>query len=245
MMKIIKPPRWKLINHSHPLARELAGCWLFNEGTGDKIYDLSSYRNYGTLANMSVPDCWVAGRDGEALEFSGNNTYISIPDHSSLDFGTSIDYTFLVWVKNSSDPGDDYPYYIQRRDTDGTPSYGFGIFNDGGANDKKINFADGTASIISTDIYNDDQWHQFIGIADRDTDSYLFIDGAQVNNSGASSDSVSLSLGTPWYIGAGLNSEGVPHYYFVGVISYVAIWKRALSAEEITWLYSEPYAMFD
>ena len=50
---IIKPGRGIQLNRAHPLARGLVGCWLFNEGTGNKVFDLSLDGNEGTINNGS------------------------------------------------------------------------------------------------------------------------------------------------------------------------------------------------
>ena len=46
----VKPPVGKQVNRSHPLARGLVSAWLFNEGAGTILQDLSGYKNNGTLA---------------------------------------------------------------------------------------------------------------------------------------------------------------------------------------------------
>ena len=65
------------INLSHPDAQGLFGFWLFNEGSGLKVYDLSSYSQDGTLINMDEAD-WIVGLDGWALDFDGSNDYMVI-----------------------------------------------------------------------------------------------------------------------------------------------------------------------
>ena len=57
-----KPYRGIQLNRQHPLARGLVGCWLVNEGTGDKVFDYSGNGNNGILTNMDEAD-WVSGRD--------------------------------------------------------------------------------------------------------------------------------------------------------------------------------------
>jgi hypothetical protein len=57
-MPILKPIRGLQLNKSHPLARGLVGCWLLNEGTGHKVFDLSGNSNTATtLANSAPP--WI------------------------------------------------------------------------------------------------------------------------------------------------------------------------------------------
>jgi hypothetical protein len=43
---IPKPARGEQINKSRLLARGLVGCWMMNEGTGDKVFDLTGSIRY-------------------------------------------------------------------------------------------------------------------------------------------------------------------------------------------------------
>jgi len=47
-----KPMYGVLLNPYHPLARGLVGCWLFNEGGGNSVFDLSGYGNHGMLGGV-------------------------------------------------------------------------------------------------------------------------------------------------------------------------------------------------
>ena len=51
MFKTLKPPLGARLIPGHPLANGLVGCWLMNEGSGNKVYDLSGNGNSGTLTN--------------------------------------------------------------------------------------------------------------------------------------------------------------------------------------------------
>ena len=76
-----KPPLGVGLDFTHPLAQGLVGCWLFNEGSGDKVNDLSGNGNVGTLQNMAFPSTvvsgWNPGKDGPALAFNaGASNYV-------------------------------------------------------------------------------------------------------------------------------------------------------------------------
>ncbi|MHC4703406.1 MAG: hypothetical protein ACYTFQ_22800, partial [Planctomycetota bacterium] len=51
----------------------ILGMWLLDEGAGDTTEDASGNGNDGTL--MGGPN-WVAGQSGNALEFTGSQTYV-------------------------------------------------------------------------------------------------------------------------------------------------------------------------
>ncbi len=83
--------------------RTLVGWWTFNEGSGQTVYDLSSYKNNGTLGvsnNLTKEDpSWFTGYYGSALSFDGVDDYVSIPYTSSLAFDNNDPITISAWIK--------------------------------------------------------------------------------------------------------------------------------------------------
>ena len=78
--------------------------WLkFDEGTGLKAYDLSQYRNHGTIHGAT----WTQGKFGKALSFDGVDDYVEVPDSASLDITDEI--TIEAWVNVREKDGEQYP----------------------------------------------------------------------------------------------------------------------------------------
>lgn len=63
---ITKPKPGVMINPLHPLSKGLVGYWLFNEGVGSKVYDISGRGNHGSFVNIG-PSAWVGGIRGSGL----------------------------------------------------------------------------------------------------------------------------------------------------------------------------------
>lgn len=82
MNVINKPLPGIQLNCSHPLAKGLVGCWLFNEGSGIRAYDLSPYKNHGTLKNFN--DVTSKDRSSQGLKFDGLDDYIDCENGTSL-----------------------------------------------------------------------------------------------------------------------------------------------------------------
>jgi len=80
-MPQLKPTRGIRLNKSHPLARGLVGCWLFNEGSGGQVYDLSGNGGDGTITGA----VWSAGKFGSALDFDGGTDVISVGSKAVID----------------------------------------------------------------------------------------------------------------------------------------------------------------
>lgn len=75
-----KPKPGCFIDPTHPLSRGLVGCWLFNEGAGSRLTDISGYGNHGALTNMDPASDWVGSPRGGALDFDGSNDAIIVPN---------------------------------------------------------------------------------------------------------------------------------------------------------------------
>ncbi len=76
---------------------DVAGMWLFDEGSGDVAGDSSGKGNEGALTGGAD---WVDGPGADfrsALEFDGSG-YVAIPDDDALDMEETMSVTF--WVRS-------------------------------------------------------------------------------------------------------------------------------------------------
>jgi len=65
----------------------------------------------------------------------------------------------------------------------------------------------------------------------------LYFDGQQILNGAVS---VVHAANKPWTLGRWATNN--PGYVFVGLLRNIRIYNRALTDDEIAWLYAEPYA---
>lgn len=80
---IQKPYIGILPNRNHPLSQGLVGCWVMNEATGGKVFDLSGNGNDGTITGAD----WVA----EGLDFVAvNSDYVEIASLNVTDLTLSL-----------------------------------------------------------------------------------------------------------------------------------------------------------
>ncbi|MEM4258130.1 MAG: DUF2341 domain-containing protein [Candidatus Thermoplasmatota archaeon] len=88
--------------------QNIAGVWSnnyamvqhFNETTGSLLTDSTSNNNHGTkIGNASLT---ASGQIDGAYQFDGNGDYVTIPDSTSLDFYSSGQYTWSMWVYQTS-----------------------------------------------------------------------------------------------------------------------------------------------
>ena len=53
------------------MTASLIGCWLMNEGSGDRVFDLSGNGNIGTFGSGAARPFWQGGKSGSSVYFDG------------------------------------------------------------------------------------------------------------------------------------------------------------------------------
>lgn len=218
-----KPFRGMQINKAHPLARGLVGCWVMNEATGDKVFDLSGSGNHGTITNAD----WVA----RGLDFDGTGDYVDTaviePD----------EYTIVIETNLSSKSTD--KRLLGTTDT----QMPYLIWYDVGNDCWGVRTYDN-----SNNLWTDDNNPTTPNIGDKyqlvlsysNPHSIFYING-DVETSDSSLSDVAKKTSTHLRFGGGLFLS--PD--FAGEVYYVYIYNRALTPEEIVYIHREPYAMFE
>jgi hypothetical protein len=202
----------------------LVSYWSFDEGAGTTAYDASGKGNNGTLVNGPK---WTNGKFGQALSFDGVDDYVEVPNSPSLNPTVAI--TIMAWIK---------PFALASAQGivdkgDGTTGYRF-IVSDTNPNRLKLIsrylFANG---IESSDVLVNNTWQHIAGVISG-TSAYIYYNGILVGSGTVPSlqtTSINLIIGKKAYVG----SVVIP---FKGLIDEVRIYNRALSEEEIRYLYN-------
>ena len=211
-----KPPLGAQLTAGHELAQGLVGCWLFNEGAGTVITDVSPLNNKLTMTG--VPP-WAA----RGLTLLGASSLGMPANPIALQLTTG---TIGCWFK-TGDAGSSYRGLIVKQSAYsifcnfnmlGTYSWG----GSGGAQFTTINVAD-------------NKWHQAV-LAFSPAASRLYLDGVLVL-----SPTVSLgNQGNGLFVGSG--SSGADQN-FNGFIDLSFVYNRVLSGAEVSSLYCAPYQM--
>jgi len=177
---------------------------------------------------------------GTALSFDGLNDYVCVPDDYSLDFGTH-DLSFAFWFKTDDAA---LEAMLGKRSTTTGPSSrvwdGYGAhLNTSGAVFVHFMHSDSSDSdviyVTSTASYNDGNWHHLAGVYTRSANLVLYVDGVPEGTPGDISyaEGEDIDLTQPLAIGCRVVYGRSNDHYFNGSIDEVAIYNRALSAEEI------------
>ncbi|MFO7659159.1 MAG: LamG-like jellyroll fold domain-containing protein [Bacteroidales bacterium] len=232
------------------LSDELVGYWPLDEGTGITTADESELTNTGTL--VGGPE-WVEGVFGSALDFDGVDAHVDCGDDQILEFGTG-NFSISAWFQTPGPAADrvatsaDQTIFAKGGDDGGGIRYHLCISgrvikfllddnNDTGGKGKRD--PDGTTVVVDT------AWHHIVSYRQGDS-LRVYIDG--VEDMGTTlhaeailpSDYSIINTDHPALIGAIIsNNTGFPlNKFFHGIIDDVAVWARALTKEEIQYLWN-------
>jgi hypothetical protein len=159
---------------------------------------------------------------GKALSFNGANNYMSIPHNNIFNFGTG-DFTVEFWMRQMGTSGQQL--IVNKDDGNWQSGHGWEIWSNAGAASWSI-FPYPSFENRSGTGAGDGNWHH-VALTRASGIVKGYIDGIE-KASGSCTQSVSTSY--PIYLGRG--SVWAPAY-FNGLIDEVAVYNRALSADEV------------
>jgi hypothetical protein len=198
----------------------LVGYWTLDELSGNIAHDSSGNGNDGILVNSPV---WTAGKINDALSFNGINSYVNVPDSTSLNTGGQI--TLAAWI-NSRNPGSATPQEIIAKNDDIHQQYSIRIFAG------KITFRFNGQSYSGNTVLSANTWYRIVGTCDG-TSMNIYVNGA-LDISQPVNHPLGTDNGLPVTIGA-WSKPGKP-FVFNGLIDDARIYNRALSLTELQGL---------
>lgn len=196
-------------------------------GTGNTVYDLSLYKNHGTMENITYTN--------KAFQFNGTNSRIIIPNSPSLQVYQ--DLTIIAFCT----PPDDFNTYTRQAliFKHYNNEFEFGPFESRGA---LYYYAGDGAWEEMTDMNIDltpGIVHQYALLRDATLKQYeWYYDGAFKQGPYTYNKTVASST-YDVVIGARINS-----YYYKGTFYAVLIYNRKLTSDEIRHIYNSIGAKF-
>lgn len=238
---VTKPPLGAEVDWARPINRDLVGCWLLNEGMGTRATDLA----YGEVARPVAAYAWREGLRLQGGNAAGDGECWRASNTARLEAGLG-SMTLLAWAT----------VWQQQRGMFGGIRYG-GLAGKGflaGASGMGISVRNESlhvqaragatfiAAYASTNII-DGRPHLLAGVLDRERAQLSsYIDEKKQESADVTPlAGINLTMPTESFT-IGSNSQSPARFSFLGHIHAVMVWKRALTADEIAWLYSEPYA---
>ena len=217
---------------SVPTANSLLGHWSFDDATGTIAHDSSGNGYNGSLINNPV---WTSGKLGVALSFNGTSQYIDIGSPSGLNLHSAM--TASAWFYLNSTSGAQTILFGDYGG--GSPLYNVTINQDGAGIVRGEYFGSGGGSsdyYVKTAAVSAKAWHQVVMTRNSSGTISMYVDGV-LSNAGTSgtAGSVNSAALTDFTIGRPGSYNG---QYFNGKIDDVRVYGRALSAPEVSTLYS-------
>jgi glycerophosphoryl diester phosphodiesterase len=202
----------------------LVAAWDFDENEGTILHDYSGNANDGALENGPA---WAGGNTGNGLLFDGIDDYINVPASPSLDInteGVSISlWTRLAYVPNDM-PGAYGPLYDSEGDN-------YVLYEDKGVHELRFKVTTSVSAerpgIRSNDLAAE-RWLHLVGVYDGSKVS-IWLDGVLKDSHNLTGTVKAGQIATIGKTGGA---------YFKGQMDNIQIYNRALSAEEIQFLYS-------
>jgi hypothetical protein len=236
----IKPIFGVPINRQHSLAQGLVSMWNFSEGMGDLVHDsvgMNDGRMIG-MAPMSPTSGWVPGPHGAALAFDGSNDYVTVPNNPTMPFVPN--FSIGLWVAIAASGANKAIIGAWPRTTT-TGAWDIDI-NDLNVADFLIraDSVNGTYSRVmgAVNIADSLLHHLFmVCVANRITG---YVDGKSIGTNADMTAGKTVSNANPLIIGGRAVGN-----VSASLISSVSIYNRALSAQEINYLYFFPWAIYD
>jgi prepilin-type N-terminal cleavage/methylation domain-containing protein len=209
------------------LGSNAVGVWNFDEGEGSTVYDISGHGNHGTLYG----DTHFVSSDieGHTLSFDGSGDYIDCGGDTSFNFGDSIDFSIELWIKAAQHNNISNKEFFGKGYLSNPSSIcGYVVYNTGKVYFSVRDINNNTASAVSNEIIDDDNWHHVISVFNRDDKIYIYIDGILSGTPSNMSSIGNLNNAYPLKLGSGTWSQSLN-----GLIDEVRIYSEALPSTEI------------
>lgn len=210
------------------LKQDLVGWWALDEASGNRS---DSHTNGLTLTDNNAVAS-TTGLVGTAARFAtADSEYLERADEALLDMGAGVRMTLAGWIRLTTKQaevgnlaakrgGGTEEYYLRYMGTGGSDRFNFEV-NSGAAGVSATSFGSPSANT----------WYFLVARYDGTNLSICVNDGT-VDTTAFSSD-ITASTGA-FRIGA----AGGAGEHLEGDVDEVGLWKRALSAAEITYLYN-------
>ncbi len=187
----------------------------------------------GDDAQAQCPQAGFVGQIGNAASFDGQQTALVVPDGIDL---ANRSFTLSAWARRdeAGQTG-----MIISQDTSKTTNNGlnFGFYD---SDVFVCNFWDN--DVITKNKYTDTDWHHWVCTYDAATqERVIYRDSVPVATQHEGGGSGNYVGSGPLYVGR----YAQPNWYFGGLLEGVAIYDRALSAEEIGDVFDRPIAVYD
>jgi len=216
---------WKA-EPSAPGYGNCVGLWRMNDNTANKTVKDSSREGNDGQAERNTEDLHATGKIDGALDFNGSSDFITVGYDPNLDFGTG-DFSISLWFyPDVAQNGWGFDLIDKRSGNDG---WAFAYLGQSGNTMGVIWFKILATSRTGSIIIDYQSWHHLVAVRSSGVTTIYIGASADTNTLSQAGD---VSNGSDVRMGKRLNQ------YFNGRIDAVILFNRALSAEEIAYLWN-------
>lgn len=221
-----------------PLSRGLISHWELEEASGTRV---DSHRTNDLTDNNTVAQ--GAGIQGNGADFEASNSeYLSITDanQKKLDLGAGgADFTLALWYKPESLPtASTYQNFLWKWDGGANQRQYVIEFSYNGTNytSSILLSSNGLAGAYANEVslgssFSTGTWYHFVHVYDASAGTLaVYVNGSLVNTHTGAPTSI--------FNGTSQVQMGSGQGYADGVFDEFAIWERALSPTEVSFLYN-------
>jgi len=184
------------------------------------VLDSRGYANGAAQRNTQFLS--VDGKVGGALDLNGTTDYVNVPYNSRFNFGSG-DFSFCFWLKTTAETA-----MILSHFKDG---YGWEIDTTNG----KIGISSSLVTMKSAESCNNGEFRNIIITFKQSAPKayHIYLDGVETDT--GSLDTANIDVDVPLLIGKDTKDIA----FFDGSLDNIMIFNKALSAEEVAFLYND------
>jgi len=212
----------------------LVSRWALDEGTGSAAINASTNAIAGTISGASWIGADSLAATGNSLRFPAG-ACVDMGNPAALNFGTN-DFSFSLWMRSTNRPAANTYPMVLAKEKGSAPRQGYTLMlapTNGNAIFEL--FSDGSAARpSSSNSVCDGRWHHIVAVR-AGSEARLFVDGrfqsAAIHPMGLFSVSNSSTFRLAGH------GNGSAEMRYAGDLDEVAVYGRALAAEEVVALY--------
>lgn len=205
---------------------DMISYWKMDDESVPDIVD--SFNDHDGTCSSGCPEPNENGIVNGALYFDGGDE-VQVADHDDFDWSSSDSFSIEIWLNTTQDLTGN-KVFVGKYKGGSDMSWWLGGGDDVNDNIAILSVRDSlgnSQSIYGEKPLSDGQWHHIVGVRDADVDTLsLYVDG--IGKSVSKSYSGDFVGTDPIYIGYYIGS-----YHFRGLLDEVAIYKRALTVQEV------------
>jgi hypothetical protein len=226
-----------------PITQDLVAHLKFDNNLNDSSGRGNHGTPVGTISYVAGKVGATALRHSSAADGSSFN-YVTLGTPADLNFGASTDFSISFWTTFTNFAGD--PAFVSNKDWDSGDNQGY-VIATGGNGRLQWNLAGPPGGRKDYDgdggTLNNGSWHHVVVTFDRDGNAITYLDGAQVEATSLTANQNNLD--TPAGLATNIGQDGAGDYtdgnsvgIMDGTIDDVGIWRRLVTAQEVSAIFT-------